>query len=128
MRLTDKRFWIWEIVTTFLLSALPLALYGENVTVTILVFVSYAVAAAIGLVFSKETRTVLAWILIFVASVSAYIIDLFLIGSFRLIKMELYPLIVGQIYVFPIYILTSGTICIIGGIIMSKSYKIQRRK
>ena len=128
MTLTDKRLSIWEIVTTFLLSALPLTLYGENVTVTILVFVSYAVAAASGLVFSKETRTVLAWILIFVASVSAYIIDLFLIGSFRLIKMELYPLIVGQIYVFPMYILTSGTICIIGGIIMSKSYKIQRRK
>lgn len=128
MRLTDKRFGIWEIVTTFLLSALPLTLYGENVTVTILVFVSYAIAVASGLVFSKETRTVLAWILIFVASVSAYIIDLFLIGSFRLIKMELYPLIVGQIYVFPMYILTSGTICIIGGIIMSKSYKIQRRK
>ena len=128
MRLTDKRFGIWEIVTTFLLSALPLTLYGENVTVTILGFVSYAIAVASGLVFSKETRTVLAWILIFVASVSAYIIDLFLIGSFRLIKMELYPLIVGQIYVFPMYILTSGTICIIGGIIMSKSYKIQRRK
>ena len=128
MRLTDKRFWIWEIVTTFLLSALPLTLYGENVTVTILVFVSYAIAVASGLVVSKETRTVLAWIQIFVASVSAYIINLFLIGSFRLIKMELYPLIVGQIYVFPIYILTSGTICIISGIIMSKSYKIQGRK
>lgn len=128
MRLTDWHFWIWEIVTTFLLSALPLTLYGENVTVIILIFVSYAVAGASGLVFSKEARTVLAWILIFVASVSAYIIDLFLIGSFRLIKMELYPLIVGQIYVFPMYILTSGTICTISGIIMSKSYTIQRRK
>ena len=41
MKLTDKRFWIWEFSITFFLTALPLMFYGENITVIMLIVVSY---------------------------------------------------------------------------------------
>ena len=74
MKLTDERFWIWEIALTLSLSALPLMLYGDNIGIVTLIIVSYAIAGAIGLMFSSKTRCVLTWFLMFVISVGA---DLF---------------------------------------------------
>ena len=91
MKLTDKRFWIWEIAITFFLSALPLMFYGENITTIMLIIISYAIASAIGLLVSYQTKTGLIWLIIFGTSVGAYIIDIALIIDFRLIKMETYP-------------------------------------
>lgn len=76
MKLTDERFWIWEIALTLSLSALPLMLYGDNIGIVTLIIVSYAIAGAIGLMFSSKTRCVLTWFLMFVISVGAYIIDI----------------------------------------------------
>lgn len=121
MKATDKRFWIWEIAMTFLLSALPLMMYGENVDVIILIIVSYAIANAICLFFLSRIGLVLTWFLTYGTSIGAYIIDIVLIDLFGLIEMESYPLIVGQIYFLPIYLLVSGLICAVGGIIMSKT-------
>lgn len=54
MKLTDERFWIWEIALTLSLSALPLMLYGDNIGIVTLIIVSYAIAGAIGLMFSSK--------------------------------------------------------------------------
>ena len=96
MKLTDERFWIWEIALTLSLSALPLMLYGDNIGIVTLIIVSYAIAGAIGLMFSSKTRCVLTWFLMFVISVGAYIIDIILIAAFSLIEMEPYPLSWGR--------------------------------
>ena len=61
--------------------------------------------------------------MVFCASSGAYLIDIILIDNFRLVKMESYPLIVGQMYLFPICSLAWGLICLLGGIIMSKTNK-----
>lgn len=118
MKLTDKRFWIWEIAITFFLSALPLMFYGENIATIMLIITSYAIASAIGLLVSSQTKTGLMWLIIFGTSVGAYIIDITLIIAFRLIKMETYPLVIGQLYFLPIYILICGIMCALGGFIM----------
>ena len=121
MKLTDKRFWIWEIALTLSLSALPLMLYGDNIGIVTLIIVSYAM-------FSSKTRCVLTWFLMFVISVGAYIIDIILIAAFRLIEMEPYPLIMGQICFLPIYLFVNGLVCIVGGIIMRLTKKRNRRQ
>ena len=113
MKLTDKRFWIWEIALTLSLSALPLMLYGDNIGIVTLIIVSYAIAGVIGLMFSSKTRCVLTWFLMFVISVGAYIIDIILIAAFSLIEMEPYPLIMGQICFLPIYLFVNGLVCIV---------------
>ena len=118
MKLTDKRFWIREFSITFFLTALPLMFYGENITVIMLIVVSYAFATAFGLLVSSPIKIGLLWLLVFGTSVGAYIIDIALIIAFRLIKMETYPLVIGQLYFLPIYILISGIMCALGGFIM----------
>lgn len=125
MKLTDKRFWIWEIAITFFLSALPLMFYGENIATIMLIITSYAIASAIGLLVSSPVKTGLMWLLIFGTSVGAYIIDIALIIAFRLIKMETYPLVIGQFYLLPIYILLSGIMSALGGFIMRHCRKKQ---
>ena len=117
MKLTDKRFWIWEIVLTLALSAMPLIMYCENISVIMLIVVSYAVVAAIGAISFSKIPVFATFILIFFAANAAYIIDLIIIDMFRLIKMESYPLIIGQIYLFPICVFANAMICTIGGII-----------
>ena len=99
---------------TFFLSALPLMFYGENITVIMLIVISYAIVSAIGLLISSKMGTTLMWFLIFGASIGAYLIDIGLIAAHRLIKMEPYPLVIGQIYILPIYMITTGMICILG--------------
>ena len=127
MRLDDKLFWIWEFVITFFLSALPLRLYGEDITVIMLIIVSYAIATAIGLLVSFSIKIGLMWLLIFGTSVGAYIIDIALIIAFRLIKMETYPLVVGQLFLLPIYILVSAIMCALGKLIM-QNYRNSKTK
>ncbi len=126
MKLTDKRFWRWEITTTLLLSAIPCFFYGECVGVIILIVLSYAIASAVGLMLSSRIGTGFTWLLIFGTSLTAYFIDLILIDTFRLIRMESYPLIIGQIYLLPIFILCIVFICVAGGAIMRKANKIPK--
>lgn len=123
MKLTDKQFWIWEIATTFFLSAFPLMLYGENISVIILIVLSHAIANATCLLVSSPINIGLMWFLIFLGSVGAYIIYVALIIVFKLIIMEPYPLAMGQVYFLPIYILVSGTMCALGGLIMRNCRK-----
>ena len=91
MKLTDKRFWIWEIVLTLALSAMPLIMYCENISVIMLIVVSYAVVAAIGVISFSKIPVFTTLILIFFAASAAYIIDLIIIDTFRLIKMVSRP-------------------------------------
>lgn len=121
MRLTDRRFWLWETVTTVALSAIPLLLYGQSFAAIALIVVSFAIAVAIGLAVPDAIRVPASWFLIFGTSLGAYVIDIFLMAQFRLIRIESFPLIVAQIYIFPVFILVSALICAVGGIIMNKS-------
>ena len=123
MKLTDKRFWMWEVTVTLLLSAMPLIMYGENFIGIMLIILSYAIACAICLLFTSRCSIIFTWFMVFCASSGAYLIDIILIDNFRLVKMESYPLIVGQMYLFPICSLAWGLICLLGGIIMSKTNK-----
>ena len=123
MKLTDKQFWIWEIVITFFLSALPLMLYGENFSVIMLIVVLHAISNAICLLVSSPINIGFMWFLVFLGSVGAYIIYVALIIAFRLIIIEPYPLAMGQLYFLPIYILVSGTMCALGGLIMRNCRK-----
>ena len=125
MILTDKQFWVWETILALAFSILPLIMYGENISVTLLIVISYAIVAAIGLRFSSKISLVANWILIFCVTNGAYIIDLITIDTLRLIKMESYPLIVGQIYLFPICFLANAIICIIGCLISRRTNKQQ---
>ena len=125
MKLTNKYFLIWEFVVTLLLAAMPLMFYGENVTVILLIIVSYVITSAIGCMLLVKVKPIVTWIVTFVVSIFAYIIDITVIDIFRLIKMESYPLIIGQVYLLPIYILFSGLICAGGGVVMNKILKLK---
>ena len=126
MKLTDKQFWIWETILTLALSILPWRMYGEIIFVILLIVISYAIVGAIGLRFSSKISLVATWILIFCATNGVYIIDLITIDTLRLIKMESYPLIVGQIYLFPICFLANTIICITGYIVSCRTNKMQK--
>lgn len=126
MKLTDKRFWIWEIALTLVLSTMPLIMYGENISVIMLIVVSYAVVAAMGLIYFSKIPVFATWVLIFCAANGAYIIDLIIIDTLRLIKMESYPLIIGQIYLLPICLFANALICIVGGLVFYKVNKVMR--
>ncbi len=121
MRLTDRRFWLWETVITVALSAIPLLLYGQSFAAIALIVVSFAIAVAIGLAVPDAIRVPASWFIIFGTSLGAYVIDIFLMAEFRLIRIESFPLIIAQIYIFPVFILVSALICAVGGIIMNKS-------
>ena len=89
-----------------------------------LIVVSYALVAAIGLISSLKILTFATWLLIFGTANGVYIIDLIIIDTLRLIKMESYPLIIGQIYLFPICFIANALICIVGGLVFRKIYKV----
>lgn len=125
MKPTDKYFLIWEFVVTLLLAAMPLMFYGENMTVILLIIVSYAITSAIGCLLLVKVKPIVIWVVTFVVSIFAYIIDIAVIDIFRLIKMESYPLIIGQVYLLPIYILFSCLICTVGGVVMNKILKLK---
>ena len=120
MKLTDKRFWIWTVVATILLAVFPLFFYGERPLSALLVLASCVIAVSVGLWRTVRQRPGLAWLYVWLMSVGFYIADVILIDQYRLIKMELYPLITGQIYLLPMFLGWSGIICLICGIIMSK--------
>lgn len=122
MKLTDL---IWEFVVTLLLAAMPLMFYGENMAVILLIIVSYAITSAFGCLLLVKIKPIVIWVVTFVVSIFAYIIDIAVIDIFRLIKMESYPLIIGQVYLLPIYILFSGLICTVGGVVMNKILKLK---
>lgn len=75
MKLTDRRFWIWEFVQTLAFSAMSLIMYGESIIVIMLIVVSYVVVAAMGLISSSKISIFATWILMFCAADGAYIID-----------------------------------------------------
>jgi hypothetical protein len=126
MKMTDKRFWIWEIALTLAFSTMPLIMYGESIIVIMLIVVSYAVVVAMGLISSSKIPVFATWILIFCAADGAYIIDLIIIDTLRLIEMESYPLIIGQIYLLPICLLANALICTVGGLAFRKINKARK--
>lgn len=123
MKLTDKQFWIWEIALTLVLSAMPLIMYGENIKTIMLIVASYTLAAAIGLISSSKVSTFATWLLIFCTANGVYIIDLIVIDTLRLIKMESYPLIIGQVYLLPVCVIANMVISIVGGAFLAKHQK-----
>lgn len=127
MKLTDRRFWIWEFVLTLAFSAMSLIMYGESIIVIMLIVVSYVVVAAMGLISSSKISIFATWILMFCAADGAYIIDFIIIDTLRLIKMESYPLIIGQIYLLPICLLANALICIAGGLAFHRINKARKR-
>lgn len=126
MKLTDRRFWIWEFVLTLAFSAMSLIMYGESIIVIMLIVVSYVVVAAMGLISSSKISIFATWILMFCAADGAYIIDFIIIDTLRLIKMESYPLIIGQIYLLPICLLANALICTVGGLAFRKINKARK--
>lgn len=121
-----SRFWIWESTLTLALSAMPLIMYGENISVILLIVVSYTFAAAVGLVASSKISVLMTFMLIFGTATGTYIIDLIIIDTLRLVKMESYPLIVGQIYLLPICLIANALICTVGGLVFRKINKKQK--
>lgn len=115
----DKRFWIWGSTLTLALSAMPLIMYGENISVILLIVVSYTFAA-VGLIASSKISVLMTFMLIFGTATGTYIIDLIIIDTLRLVKMESYPLIVGQIYLLPICLIANALICTVGGLVFRK--------
>ena len=126
MKLTDRRFWIWEFVQTLAFSAMSLIMYVESIIVIMLIVVSYVVVAAMGLISSSKISIFATWILMFCAADGAYIIDFIIIDTLRLIKMESYPLIIGQIYLLPICLLANALICIAGGLAFHRINKARK--
>lgn len=123
MKLTDKRFWLYEIVTTLCLSAFSLMFYSDNIFCILLILLSNALAVAIGLLWPKNIGVLYTWLMIWGTAVGAYLVDVTLMVIFNMTIHEPYPLIVVQIYLLPSFILVSGVLCFAAWIIMSKTYK-----
>lgn len=123
MKLTDKRFWIYEIATALCLSAFSLLFYSDSIFCILLILLSNALAVAIGLLWTKNIGVLYTWLLIWGAAVGAYLVDITLMVNFNMTIHEPYPLIVVQIYLLPSFILYSGILCFAAWIIMSKTYK-----
>lgn len=123
MKLTDKRFWIYEIATALCLSAFSLTFYSDSIFCTLLILLSNALAVAIGLYWSKNIGVLYTWLWVWGAAIGTYLVDVTLMVIFNMTIHEPYPLIVVQIYLLPSFILVSGVLCFVGWIIMSKTYK-----
>ncbi len=123
MKLTDKRFWIYEIATALCLSAFSLTFYSDSIFCILLILLSNALAVAIGLIWPKNIGVLYTWLGIWGAATGAYLVDVTLMVKFNMTIHEPYPLIVVQIYLLPSFILFSGVLCFAGWIIMSKTYK-----
>lgn len=108
MRWTDKKFWIYEIATVLCLSAFSLSFYSNSIFCIILILLSNALAVAIGLLWPKNIGVLYTWLLVWGATVGAYLVDVTLMVIFNMTMHEPYPLIVVQIYLFPSFILESG--------------------
>jgi len=123
MKLTDKRFWIYEIATALCLSAFSLTFYSDSIFCILLILLSNALAVAIGLIWPKNIGVLYTWLWVWGAAIGAYLVDVTLMVIFNMTIHEPYPLIVVQIYLLPSFILVSGVLCFVGWIIMSKTYK-----
>lgn len=123
MKLTKKKFWIYEVATALCLSAFSLTFYSDNVSCIILILLSNALAVAIGLLWSKNIGVLYTWLLIWGAAVGAYLVDVTLMVIFNMTIHEPYPLIVFQVYLLPIIIFINGAICAACWVVMSKAYK-----
>ena len=123
MKLTDKRFWIYEIATALCLSAFSLTFYSDSIFCILLILLSNALAVAIGLIWPKNIGVLYTWLGIWGAAIGAYLVDVTLMVILNMTIHEPYPLIVVQIYLLPSFILLSGVLCFVGWIIMSKTYK-----
>lgn len=53
MKLTDKRFWIYEIATALCMSAFSLTFYSDSIFCILLILLSNALAVAIGLLWPR---------------------------------------------------------------------------
>ena len=123
MKLTDKRFWIYEIATALCLSAFSLTFYSDSIFCILLILLSNALAVAIGLIWPKNIGVLYTWLWVWGAAIGAYLVDVALMVIFNMTIHEPYPLIVVQIYLLSSFILVSGVLCFAGWIIMSKTYK-----
>ena len=123
MKLTDKRFWIYEIATALCLSAFSLTFYSDSIFCILLILLSNALAVAIGLIWPKNIGVLYTWLWVWGAAIGAYLVDVTLMVIFNMTIHEPYPLIVVQIYLLSSFILVSGVLCFAGWIIMSKTYK-----
>lgn len=123
MKLTDKRFWVYEIATALCMSAFSLTFYSDSIFCILLILLSNALAVAIGLIWPKNIGVLYTWLWVWGASIGAYLVDVTLMVEFNMTIHEPYPLIVVQIYLLPCFILVSGVLCFAGWIIMSKTYK-----
>ena len=123
MKLTDKRFWIYEIATALCLSAFSLTFYSDSIFCILLILLSNALAVAIGLLWPKNIGVLYTWLWVWGAAIGAYLVDVALMVIFNMTIHEPYPLIVVQIYLLSSFILVSGVLCFAGWIIMSKTYK-----
>ena len=123
MKLTDKRFWIYEIATALCLSAFSLTFYSDSIFCILLILLSNALAVAIGLLWPKNIGVLYTWLWVWGAAIGAYLVDVTLMVIFNMTIHEPYPLIVVQIYLLSSFILVSGVLCFAGWIIMSKTYK-----
>ncbi len=123
MKLTDKRFWIYEIATALCMSAFSLTFYSDSIFCILLILLSNALAVAIGLLWPKNIGVLYTWLWVWGAAIGAYLVDVALMVIFNMTIHEPYPLIVVQIYLLSSFILVSGVLCFAGWIIMSKTYK-----
>ena len=123
MKLTDKRFWIYEIATALCMSAFSLTFYSDSIFCILLILLSNALAVAIGLIWPKNIGVLYTWLWVWGAAIGAYLVDVALMVIFNMTIHEPYPLIVVQIYLLSSFILVSGVLCFAGWIIMSKTYK-----
>lgn len=75
MKLTDKRFWIYEIATALCLSAFSLTFYSDSIFCILLILLSNALAVAIGLIWPKNIGVLYTWLGIWGAAIGAYLVD-----------------------------------------------------
>ncbi len=123
MKVTDKKFWFYEIATTLCLSVFSLLMFADNVISAIVILLPNALAVAVGLLLSGKISIRFIWSSIWGCSMVAYFIEMFLMATFRISRLEPYPLIMGQYILMPLHLLESGLTCAIGWFIMNLTYK-----
>lgn len=120
--LSTKRFWIFESVSTVLLSLNTILWLGRNIEAILLIVLTFFISNMIAWIISDKRIGILCLLSWLFGGVS-YVLDIVLIDWFKMSTHESYPLIMGSILLAPLFAAINGVICLSVWIIATKIYK-----
>lgn len=120
--LLTKRFWIFEILATPLLSLNIILWIGRNIEAISIIVMTFFISNMIAWIISKKrigSLCLFSWLF----GGGSYVLDIVLIDLLKLSTHETYPLIIGSVLLAPLFAVINGVLCLSVWIIASKKYK-----